>query len=316
MNIVLLDTKTLGEVTSLSKFNDFGRVSFYDYTSPDETLSRIEHAVIVITNKVVLNKEILNEAKKLKLICVSATGTNNIDLPTANKLGIVVKNAVGYSTQSVAQSTFSGLLYLMQHPAYYDDYVKSGNYSKSLIFTNLSKYFHELNGKQFGIIGLGNIGRKVAEIAEAFGCTVKYFSTSGKNTQNKYQHMNIDELLETSDIISIHAPLNENTNALIDFSRLCMMKSEAILINMGRGGIVVESDLAKALNERVIFGAVLDVLQHEPILPSSPLLNLKDPSRIFISPHNAWGSVEAREKLIDIVYSNIQQFLIDAKNKD
>jgi len=242
MRLVFLDTKTMGTIPNMNLLEQFGEVTYYLTTTPEQTLARIKDADIVITNKVILDRATIGEAKNLKLICVAATGTNNVDKTAAAELAIPVKNVVDYSSNSVAQGTFSLLLHLLINIPYYDKYVKQGSYSQSDIFTHFGKPFWELAGKRFGIIGLGNIGRRVAKIAEAFGSEVVYYSASGRNVQPGYTRLELEEFLKTSDIVSIHAPLNEYTSNLINYDRLRLMKKSAILINAGRGGIIREPD--------------------------------------------------------------------------
>lgn len=310
MNIVFLDAKTVGTPPNLDKLKELGDVTFYPSTRPDQTEERIKDAEIVITNKVVLDEELISKhAGQLKMIAIAATGMNNVDLEAAEKHGVTVKNVAGYATDSVAQSTFSMLFRLMQDLEYYDQYIKSGEYSKSEIFTNQDRPFHELKGKRFGIIGLGTIGQKVAEIAEVFSAEVAYYSTSGKNTNQPYKRLELDELLQTSDVVSIHAPLNEKTDNLIVYNQIKKMKKSAILINTGRGRIVNEYDLAKALDEELIAGAALDVFEQEPMSEDNPLLKVQNSSRLLILPHITWSSVEARTELIDGVYANIREFV-------
>ena len=309
MKIVFLDAKTVGDDIDLSIFEEFGEFIAYPTTKREETVERIKDADIVITNKVVLDKDILEKADKLKLICVAATGYNNIDIETAKKKGIAVTNVAGYSTESVVQHTFAMLFYLLEHLRYYDDYVKSGEYAKSDIFTHLGRPFWEVHGKTWGIIGLGTIGRRVAEVAESFGANVIYASTSGVDRKEKYPRYDLDELLQTSDIVSIHAPLNKNTENLITYDKLKLMKKHAILLNLGRGKIVNEADLAKALDEDLIGGAGLDVLEQEPINADNPLLKIKNKEKLLITPHIAWTSIEARKRLIKEIAENIRAFL-------
>jgi len=310
MNIVFLDAKTVGTPPNLDKLKELGEVTFYPFTHPDQTEERIKDAEVVITNKVVLGEELISKySDNLKMIAIAATGMNNVDLEAAEKHGVVVKNVAGYATGSVAQSTFSMLFRLMQDLEYYDQYIKSGDYSKSEIFTNMDRPFHELKGKRFGIIGLGTIGQKVAQIAEAFDAEVVYYSTSGKNTDQPYKQLDLDELLKTSDVVSIHAPLNENTDNLIAFDQLKKMKVSAILINTGRGRIVNEADLAKALDKELIAGAALDVFEQEPMKKDNPLLKVQKRSGLLMLPHITWSSVEARTELIEGVYNNIREFL-------
>lgn len=309
MKLVFLDAKTVGDVPNLKDLEKFGEVTFYQTTSPDQTEKRINDADIVITNKVVLDREMIEGAANLKLICVAATGMNNIDRDAAKEAGIPVKNVSGYSTNSVAQTTFAMILHLVQKVPQYDEFVKSGAYAQHDIFTNMEVSYSEIDGKQFGIIGLGNIGSKVASIAEVFGAEVVYHSTSGRNLDQAFPHMELNELLETSDFISIHAPLNENTENLIGYEELKLMKETAILINAGRGGIVNESDLAKALDEDQIAGAALDVFEQEPINADNPLLSIKNKHKLVMTPHIAWASIEARTELIEGVKKNIEEFL-------
>lgn len=305
--IVILDGKTLGEI-SLEKLSEIGEVRYYDTTDISEVKERVREANIVLTNKVILNRENLSEANNLEFIAEVATGFNNIDIEYAKEKGIGVANVAGYSTNAVVQHTFASTLALLDEVTYYDNYVKSGEYSKSGLFTCLDRSYYEIEGKTWGIIGLGNIGKKVAKIAEAFGAKVVYYSTTGINSNNDFSRVSFDDLLSKSDIISIHAPLNENTLGLINYEALCKMKNSAVLVNMGRGPIVVEEDLAIAIDEDRIRGAALDVFEVEPIKINSPLLTMKNKDRIILSPHIAWASVEARERLFNEVVENITAF--------
>ncbi|MDU2489413.1 MAG: D-2-hydroxyacid dehydrogenase [Clostridium celatum] len=305
--IVILDGKTLGDI-KLEKLSEIGEVKYYDTTDISEVKERVRDANIVLTNKVVLNRENLSEANNLEFIAEVATGFNNIDVEYAKEKGIGVANVAGYSTNAVVQHTFAVALALLDEVTYYDSYVKSGEYSKSGLFTCLDKPYYEIEGKTWGIIGLGNIGRKVAKIAEAFGAKVVYYSTTGNNSNDEFSRVSFDELLSKSDIISIHAPLSNNTLGLLDYEALCKMKNSAILVNMGRGPIVVEEDLARAIDENKIRGAALDVFEVEPININSPLLTMKNKDKIILSPHIAWASVEARERLFNEVIENIIAF--------
>ncbi|WP_293442247.1 D-2-hydroxyacid dehydrogenase [Persephonella sp.] len=309
MKIVILDAKTLGDDIQLGIFEQFGDLEIYPTTEPSQLFERIQYADIIITNKVVIDKEAINAARNLKLICVAATGYNNVDVYYAKEKGIAVTNVAGYSTESVVQTTFGMLFYLLMHLRYYDDYVKSGEYAMSDIFTHLGRPFWEIHGKRWGIIGLGTIGRRVAQVAESFGCDVIYYSTSGVEREEKYPKYPLDELLKTSDIVSIHAPLNERTKNLITIKELGMMKKNAILLNLGRGGIVNEKDLAIALDSDLIGGAGLDVLEKEPIDPDNPLLKIKNKEKLLITPHIAWTSIEARKRLVNEIVENIRAFL-------
>ena len=309
MHIVLLDAKTLGDIPNLNALEKWGSVTYYQTTQPEQTLERIRDADIVITNKVVLDQSIIEQATRLRLICVAATGTNNIDKAAAEKRGISVKNAVDYSTPSVAQCTFAMLFQLMMNIPYFDRYVKDGSYADSGLFTHFGTGFHELAGKRFGIIGLGTIGRRVAQIADAFGAEVVYYSASGRNTQQPYTRLELEEFLRTCDIVSIHAPLNEYTANLIDYKRLAQMKKTALLINVGRGGIVNEADLARALDDAVIAGAGIDVFEQEPIRADNPLVHITRKEALILTPHLAWASIEARVRLMEKIGQNIDAFL-------
>lgn len=309
--LVLLDAKTLGNISNMHLLEQFGTLKIFDKTTQPQTISRVKHADIVITNKVVIDKAVIDEAPNLKLICIAATGTNNVDLEYAREKGITVKNASGYSTFSVAQNTFATLFNLLNHIHWYDNYVKELDYSKNDLFTNHGPVISELNNKNYGIIGLGSIGRAVAKIATSFGANIFYFSTSGRNKNDRYPSVSLKKLLHKCDIVSIHAPLNKDTRSLICYDQLKQMKDNAILINMGRGGIVVEKDLARALNEGQIGGACLDVYEKEPVSTNNPLFQVRDKHKLVLTPHIAWASLEARERLISIIAENINSFTIE-----
>jgi len=305
MKIVLLDALTFGS-TDLSVFNLLGDVEVYQTTSSDETEGRITNAEVIVTNKVIITKEFMLSAKSLKLICIAATGMNNVDLEAAKEFGIEVKNVAGYSTDSVIQHTFSMLFYLLGHSRYYDEVVKDGRYSRSKIFTDVSQPFSEIKGKKWGIIGLGAIGKGVASIATAFGAEVVYFSTSGVKRQESYRAVELQELLESCDIITIHAPLNSKTDNLLDYEQLLTCKEGATVLNLGRGGIINEEAVARVVDEKnMSFG--LDVLTKEPMLENHALLSVKNRDNLYITPHIAWTSVQARDALIASVAQNIRE---------
>lgn len=306
MKIVFLDEYSVcgRDLSSIKRFGDY---IGYDTTSPDQVLERCADAEVVISNKVVLDATIIASLPKLRLICVAATGMNNIDLNAAAEHGVEVRNAVGYSTYSVAETTICSALSLLREVTYYDNYFKSGEYAKSERIFNFDRPTAQLRGKRWGIIGMGNIGREVARLAEAFGCEVVYYSTSGVERDEVYNKLSLNDLLNSSDVISIHCPLNDRTHNLIDAEELAMMKKSAILINVARGGIVNEVALAEALNNGNLRGAALDVFTTEP-LRESPLYNLQDPYRLLASPHNAWSSVEAIDRLIACIAGNIQEY--------
>jgi glycerate dehydrogenase len=314
LKIAVLDSLTLGEDIDLSIIKKFGDLKIYEDTDEYMVYERIINMDIIISNKIIL-KDVLKRVDNLKLICLLSTGTNVVDLHIAKERKIAVTNVAGYSTASVAQHTFGMFFYLYEKLRYFDDYVKKGMYIDSKGFTHFGRTYNELEKKTWGIIGFGEIGKKVASIAEAFGAEVIYYSTSGKNNSLQFRRVEKDLLLKKSDIISIHAPLNDFTHNLISFEDFKKMKRDAVLLNLGRGGIVNEKDLARALNEELISCAGLDVLENEPMSKDSPLLQIADKQKILITPHIAWASVESRQRLINEVAQNIEAFL-DGKERN
>jgi len=307
MKIVILDKKTLGDDIDLSGFESFGEVLMFDSTKKEQTQERVKDADIVVTNKVIIDKEIMNSSN-IKLICVAATGMNNIDLEYAKIKNITVKNVAGYSTPSVVQTTFSLALYLIGKLRYYDDFTRGDGWVKSPVFTNIEKPYFDIAGKIWGIIGLGTIGKDVAKIASAFGANVQYYSTSGRNRDTDIQRASLEDLLKTSDIISIHAPLNEQTKNLLNRDNLTLLKDGAVLLNLGRGGIINEEDLAQYIDKsNVLVG--LDVLESEPMREDSPFRDIAENEKLFITPHIAWASVESRVKLVNGICKNIKNFI-------
>lgn len=304
MKMVFLDAATMGDV-SFAPLERLGSLLCYDSSTSEEALERVSDCDVLIVNKVRVTPELIDAAHDLKLICETATGVNNIDIEYAAKKGIPVRNVAGYSTPTVAQATFMHILSLVGSAPYFDDAVKSGRYSASGMFTDVSVNWWELAGKTIGIIGMGNIGRKVAQIAEAFGMKVCYFSTSGTSHCKDYPSLPLEQLLAQADIVSVHAPLNERTDALIGEKELAMMKPSAYIVNMGRGGIVVEEALVKAVDEGVIAGAALDVYSVEPLPEDSCYLKARHPERFRFAPHVAWASEEARARLLGMVAENI-----------
>ena len=309
MKIVFLDAKTIGDDIDLSAFKTLGEFVTYDYSTPEEAAKRTVDADIILTNKVPVNEQTVGNASKLKFVCETATGTNNLDKGYLESRGIGWKNAAGYSTNAVAQHTFALLFYLMEKLRYYDDYVKSGEYVSCESFTHFAESFAEINGKTWGIVGLGSIGRKVADIASAFGANVIYYSASGRPGQPGYHQVDWETLLAESDIISVHAPLNSYTEDLMNKDAFSKMKKGCIFLNLGRGPIVNENDLANALKHEEIAAAGLDVLCEEPICSDNPLLAIKDSRRLLITPHMAWASKEARTKLMEISFNSIKEYL-------
>lgn len=308
MNIVFLDADSIGKDIDLSAFEALGTVTRYGYSEESQMPERVADADVIIVNKMEVNEETVGGAKHLKLVCVTATGTNNLDKEFLDRRGIAWRNVAGYSTESVAQHTFSLLFYLFEKMSYYDNYVKSGKYVNDEMFTHFSNVFHELNGMTWGIIGLGNIGRRVADIAKVFGCHVIYYSTSGQPQQEGYEQTDLDTLLATSDIVSVHAPLTDATEGLMDLDKFRKMKQSAIFLNVGRGPIVKEEDLAQALEKGEIAGAGLDVLCQEPMSEDNPLRRITDSTKLVITPHIAWASLEARMRLMQIVHDQIAYF--------
>lgn len=308
MKIIFLDAKTIGEDIDLSGYDALGEVVKYDFSTPSEAAERVGDADVLVINKVPINEQTIGKAKNLKLVCVTATGTNNLDKEYLDKRGIAWRNVAGYSTESVAQHTFAMLFYLLEHLPYYDNYVKSEKYIGDRCFTHFDKKFSQLSKMTWGIIGLGAIGRRVADIAKCFGCRVIYYSTSGKNSQPGYEQVDFDILLSESDIVSVHAPLTPQTENLMDKTAFAKMKSSAIFLNVGRGPIVVEEDLAQALEQGEIAAAGLDVLCVEPMSSENPLKRIKDSDKLLITPHIAWASVEARTRLMDIILGQIKEF--------
>lgn len=305
--IVFLDEYTLGDA-DLAPLRALGDYTGYETTAPDQIAERCREADVLITNKVVLRRETLAALPRLRLVCVAATGTNNIDLEAAAELGITVKNAAGYSTHSVAETTLCSALALLRHIVYYDRYVKSGDYTAAGRQFHFRMPTHQLYGSKWGIIGLGTIGHEVARLAADFGCEVRYTSTSGVVREEPYTQMPLAELLAWADIVSIHSPLNDRTRGLIGAAELNRMKRSAILINVARGGIVEEAALAAAIDAGTIAGAALDVFAREPLAADNPLLHVREADRLLLSPHNAWSPEEAIRVLVGCVEQNIRMF--------
>ncbi len=306
--IVFLDEYSLAG-RDLSAVKALGDYTGYDMTSPDEAAARCAEAEIVITNKVRLDAATIARLPRLRLICVAATGVNNIDLTAAAEHGIEVRNAAGYSTHSVAETTLGAAIALLRQTVYYDEFVKSGRYARSSRLFCFDRPLGQLHGRRWGIVGLGAIGRETARLATAFGCEVRYHSTSGVARREDYPALPLDELLAWADVVSIHSPLDARTRGLIGAAQLQRMKPSALLVNVARGGIVDEAALAEALDSGRIAGAALDVFSSEPIAADNPLLALRDPYRLLVSPHNAWATGEAIDTLIGCVVRNIEEYL-------
>lgn len=316
MKIVLLDTATMGSDMEFSCIERLGECIKYENTLSGEVSERIKDADVVVINKVQLGRDVLKEAENLKLICVFAIGYNNVDIEYCRENNIRVRNVPGYCVESVCQHTFALLFMLMENMRYYDDFVKNGSYSKSGVANHIGKPFFEIAGKKWGIIGMGAIGRAVADCAAAFGAEVCYCSISGAVRKEKYENVDLITLLTECDIISVHAPLNEKTMHLIGGKELKMMKRTAYIVNVGRGAIIDEKALAEAIDEGIIGGAALDVFTTEPPGIDSPIMNVKNKERIVYTPHTAWSSVEARKRCISMTADNIDSFIKGESRND
>lgn len=310
MKIVVLERNSVGPDTSIDVFNNLGEVVAYPNTTTiEEVIERTKDADIVVANKSPMNEKSLAEAKNLKLVCEFATGFDNCDLKYLRSRDIPVCNVINYCTEMVAQHTFTLALALSQSLPHYDNYVKSGEYSAQSRFSNFDVPFYELAGKTWGIVGMGNIGRMVAKIATAFGCRVIFHSVTGTSKVTEYEMVDKETLLKESDYLSIHCPLSDLTRDFIDAKALKMMKNTAVLINVARGPVVNNSDLYEALINGEIKAAGLDVIEKEPLQLSNPLSKIKDSNKLIITPHLAWGSVEARQRCVDYAYDNMKAFV-------
>ncbi len=309
LQLVVLEKNSKGVDVDLSFYENFGEVTYYGNTVEPEVAERVKDADIVIANKAPMNESTLRDAKNVKLICEFATGFDNVDLAYCRENGIKVANVVDYSTSAVAQHTLAMALYLMEHLPFYDNYVKSGTYAAQDRFSNFDMPFRNIEGKTWGIIGLGNIGKRVASIAKAMGCHVIYYSVTGTNKNTDYESVSLEKILKQADILSIHCPLSDITHNLIAKQQLEQMKKTAILINVARGPVVNNKDLYEALENETIQAAGLDVLEKEPLSLDNPLSKIKDSNRLLITPHMGWAITEARENLAKEVYLNIEAFL-------
>lgn len=308
MKIVILERSSVGKDVSVDCIKELGDVAIYSNTVAEEVAEKVKDADIIIANKSPLNEETLKDAKNVKLICEFATGFDNVDLEYCKKRGIKVANVENYSTMAVAQHTFALCFYILEKLHHYDHYVKSGEYAAQSRFSNFDLPFTELSGKTWGIVGMGNIGRKVAQIAEVFGCKVIFYSASGNSSCKDYERVDLDTLLKESDFLSLHCPLSDKTRNLIDLDALKKMKKTAILINVARGPVVSDADLYMALTENIIAGAGLDVTGTEPMKDTNPLSKIMDSNKLIITPHLAWASIEARNRVVEETYENIQAF--------
>lgn len=308
MRIVVLERHSVGPDVPV-QYERLGEVTCYrNTTTVSEVRERVRDADIIVANKAPLGEETLRDAPRVKLICELATGFDNVDLAYCKSRGIRVCNVVDYCSGMVAQHTFALALALLEKLPHYDQYVKSGAYSAQDRFSNFDLPFHELEGMTWGIIGMGNIGRRVARIAAAFGCRVIFYSVTGASSCRDYPQVDKAALLAESDILSLHCPLSELTRGIIDREALRRMKNTAILINVARGAVVDNPALYEALTAGEIAAAGLDVVDGEPLRSSNPLSLIKDSSRLIITPHLAWASVEARTRCVEEVAKNIEAF--------
>lgn len=315
MKLVILERNSVGTDVDVSCFEKFGEVVSYDNTVERQVAERVKDADIIIGNKAPLNESTLQVASHVKLICLFSTGYDCVDIAYCKSRNIKVANVVDYCTDAVSQHTFAMLFYLLEHLRHYDDYVKKGTYGAQDRFSNFDLPFVELNGKTWGIVGMGHIGRKVAGIARAFGCRVIFYSASGKSSCTEYERVDLDTLLRTSDFLSLHCPLSERTRGLIDKDALQKMKRTAILLNVARGPVINNADLYWALQNEEISAAGLDVLEKEPISSDNLLGRIQDSNRLLITPHMAWATTEARIRIVEEVFRNIEAYL-DGKDRN
>lgn len=307
MKIVFLDTLSLGEDIPKTDFPFHDQITFYDKTEQDEVIDRCIDAEVVILNKINITKEIIKTCKRLKLLIITATGVDNIDLEAAKEKGVRVSNAVNYASESVTHSTFASYFYLNQSIGPYAKFVQEKKWSDHSYFSYFER-FSDLSNKTWGIIGLGNIGKRVAAVATAFGARVIYYSSSGKNNNKDYLRVSLSELMNQSDVISIHCDLNPKTHHLVSKNELTMMKRCHTLMNFARGDVINELDLANYLQVNDKIKLALDVSSYEPEIEKSPLFSLINQSRILITPHMSWASIESRKRLIEHIGHNLKTF--------
>jgi glycerate dehydrogenase len=306
MKLVILDALALGQDLDLSLFNDLGELNIYPTSTPEQIIERTVDCDVIITNKARLNESTLKNAKSLKLICVTATGFDNIDIEYAKERGIGVCNVVGYSTSNVAQLTVGFALNLINKITEYRRSVSSGEYTEHGVANILAPTYHEIDGLKWGIVGLGNIGKKVGAIAEALGCTIL---VNKRTPIDEYNCVDVDTICRECDIISVHTPLNEGTRGLINKERIALMKDGAILINVARGAVTDEEAIAEAIKDGKLSGFACDVYSAEPFGKEHPFYEIKDYDNVILTPHMAWGSYEARVRLCNEVKENIIAYL-------
>ena len=305
--IVFLDASSVSDLAAFDRFSTVGDFTSYPRSAPEEVVDRCKGAQVIVTNKVELTAAIINALPDLRLICIAATGTNNVDKAAAAQRNIPVRNVAGYSTDSVAQLTLTAVFTIGMDLIYLNNEVYNGNYGQAKDFTLWRHPFYELSSMRLGIIGLGTIGRRVAELATAYGAEIVYHSISGSDHDVPYGRLPLDELLSTSDVVTLHCALSEQTRDLIGAVQLRQMKSTALLINTARGGIVNERALVDALNAGTIARAAVDVFSSEPLPADHPYLEIEDRGKLLLTPHVGWASVESRTRLIDGIVANIRE---------
>ena len=305
MKIVFLDAATIGDDLTYGSFEELGEVVVYPTTNEEEFEAHVDGADVVVINKLKLNATNLPKAKNLKLICLAATGFDNVDLDYCRKAGIGVCNVVGYSTQSVAQLTLSMALSLYTHLDEYTSFVRSGEYTQNGLANRLTPVYHEIAGRTWGIVGYGNIGKQVARVAEALGCRVLVYK---RTPVADAECVDFDTICQKSDILSLHVPLNEATRNLLDEAHIAMLKKDAIVINVARGAVTDETALAAAILEGCIGGIGVDVYSKEPFGVDHPFNKIKHLPNVLLTPHMAWGGYETRVRLLDEIKQNIIAF--------
>lgn len=310
MKISVLDVDTLGDDLDLKVLDSLGEVTVYPLTLQEDVIERIADAEVLILNKVKLNKDNLPYAKNLKLICLTATGYDNVDIKYCEEHNIAVCNVVGYSTDSVVQLTIAMVFSLCTNLFAFNQYVKSNKYTQSGIFNCLKPVFHEMSQMTWGIVGLGNIGNKVANIAREMGCRVLAYK---RTPVDEFTCVDIDTLCRESDIITLHTPLNEETRELINADRLKLMKKNVIIVNVARGAVVDEEAVTKAIENGEIAGLGVDVFSTEPMQKDSPYQRILDYDNTIFTPHMAWGAHEARQRCVDEIVLNINDFINGGK---
>lgn len=306
LTVAVLDAATLGNDVDLSVFGRFGSVRVFDTTSPEEVTAHAGGADIIILNKVKINAATLPDVGRLKLICIAATGFDNVDVGFCRENGVAVCNVVGYSTDSVAQLTAAMALYLCNRLPQFTRAVRDGSYTRGGVANMLTPVFRELRGKTWGVVGFGNIGRQVGRIAEALGCRVIGFR---RHPQGDGETGDIKELCRISDLISIHLPLSGETRGIIGKSEIAEMKPGVILINTARGAVTDEQAVADAVRSGRIGGFGCDVYSVEPLPEAHPFYGIRELDNVCMTPHNGWGAYEARVRCISEITENIASFL-------